>query len=125
MEKVLIVDGSENESLRLANQLSGTFAAKFSSASFRDDVLSILAEANFSLVVSDVEDSPDEGFWLHRSLRYCRPDIPLILLVSPDRPLRNVPQLDSTLRAAVVKPEYGQLKNAISRLGVLGAGLQS
>lgn len=120
MKRVLVLD--ENEDLRaiLAARIVMQFQAEVVSVSSRE-AINTLEETEFSLVISDVEDSEDEGFWPHRWLLNRHPRIGLILFISPDRMLRNIPQgFDSTLRGMAMKFEFSWLDQEIEKSGILG-----
>lgn len=118
MKKVLILD--ENADIRtiLSTRITQRFAVKAVAKSLKQ-ARQELELSEFALVVSDVEDSETDGFWLHRFLRENYPQTRLILFVSERRMLRNIPMFDSALCGAAVKFEYDVLDMEIAKLKIL------
>lgn len=120
MKRVLILDNDEDIQTILAARIGMQFQAETVALPQRE-AMTALKESEFSLVISDVEDSEEEGFWLHRWLLNHYPTTGLVLFVSPDRMLRNIPQgLDSVLRGMVLKFDFSSLDREIEKSGILG-----
>lgn len=120
MKRVLIIENNEDIQTILAIRVGAQFSAETIAVPLRD-AIQVLEESEFSLVISDVQDSVDEGFWLHRLLRVQYPNTGLILFVSSDRMLRNIPQgLDATLKGVVLKFDFDSLDREIEKSGILG-----
>lgn len=121
MKKVLVLDENEDIQAILTARIARQFQAEVVAAPPRKAIRT-LEEAKFALVISDVEDSQNEGFWLQRWLLDQHPRVGLILFVSPDRMLRNIPQgLDATLRGLAIKFEFDSLDREIEKSGILGS----
>ncbi|MBX3034500.1 MAG: hypothetical protein KF865_11300 [Bdellovibrionaceae bacterium] len=117
MKRVLVLEKNEDIRAILAIRISKTFQVQVVSQPLSQAIWE-LSQSDFSLVVSDVEDSENEGFWLHRCLAEHHPATNMILFISPERMLRNVPRIDSTVRAVVLKFEFERLIHEIKKLEV-------
>lgn len=121
MQRVLVLENNDDIRMVLTTRIAMQFQAEVVGLPLIE-AIGTLAEQEFSLVISDVEDSEEEGFWLHRWLLSRYPRTGLVLFISPDRMLRNIPQgLDSTLRGMTTKFEFDLLDREIEKSGVLGS----
>jgi len=119
MAQVLIIDNNEDFREIISRKLAILFDTSISVTSFCADTHKFLEADDLSLVISDVEDSISQGFWVHNYLRKFRPQVALAVFVDGHRILRNIPQLDSTVRIAVLKPDFQKLCTDIEKLGLL------
>lgn len=119
MAQVLVIDNNEDFREIISRRLAITFDTDVSVTPFCADTHKFLEAEDLSLVISDVEDSLSNGFWVHNYLRKFRPNIALAVFVDEHRLLRNIPQLDSTVRVVVLKPDFQKLCTEIDRLGLL------
>ena len=120
MSEVLIVEINEDIREILSRKLMALYATSVTACA-PSEAAKFLDAHDLAIVVGDVEDSLDSGFWIHDYLREMRPDIPLALFIDGHKPLRNIPPLDSVLKVAVLKPDFQKLYSEIEKLGVLHA----
>ena len=114
--RILVIDNDTALREVVAARLRATGGVEVVTAALDDDLIDLLKKPT-SLVISDVQDSETQGFWLHRYLADTKPSSPLILFVSPHRSLRNIPTNDRTLISAVLKPDVEKLMKVISMIG--------
>ncbi len=119
MAQVLVIDNNADFREIISRKLAILFDTGVSVTPFCADTHKFLEADDLSLVISDVEDSISQGFWVHNYLRKFRPKVALAIFVDEHRLLRNIPQLDSTVRIAVLKPDFQKLCTEIEKLGLL------
>lgn len=119
MAQVLVIDNNGDFREIISRFISNRFDVSVITTPFRADTHNLLEADDLSLVISDVEDANHQGFWVHNYLRKFRPDVALAIFVDEHRLLRNIPQLDSTVRIAVLKPDFQKLCQDIEKLGLL------
>lgn len=119
MAQVLVIDNNEDLREIISRLVSNRFDANVIATPFKADTHDLLGADDWSLVISDVEDAEYPGFWVHNYLRKFRPNVALAIFVDEHRLLRNIPQLDSTVRLAVLKPDFQKLCKDIEKLGLL------
>lgn len=120
MSRVLVIENNEDIREIILRKVVALYAESVTTCSLSEARCHLDAE-DLALVISDVEESKDLTFWISDYLRKFRPEIPLALFIDEYRPLRNVPKLDSTVRVAVLKPDFQKLASEIGTLGVLRA----
>lgn len=119
MEQVLVIDNNGDFREIISRLVSSRFNANVMTAPFCAATHNLLKTEGLSLVISDVEDADHQGFWVHNYLRKFRPNVVLAIFVDEHRLLRNIPQLDSTVRIAVLKPDFQKLCKDIEKLELL------
>lgn len=119
MAQVLVIDNNEDFREIISRFISSRFDASVITTPFSAETHHLLEIDNLSLVISDVEDADRQFFWVHNYLRKFRPDVALAIFVDEHRLLRNIPQLDSAVRIAVLKPDFLKLCKDIEKLGLL------
>ena len=119
MAQVLVIDNNADFREIISRKISILFDTSVSVTPFCADTHYLLEANDLSLVISDVEDSISQGFWVHNYLRKFRPEVALAVFVDEHRLLRNIPQRDSTVRIAVLKPDFQKLCAEIQKLGLL------
>lgn len=123
MARVLVIDNNAEFREIISRKLAFLFDTRVSVTPFCADTPKFLEADGLCLVISDVEDSISQGFWVHNYLRKFRPKVALAVFVDEHRLLRNIPQFDSTVRIAVSKPDFRKLCAEIKRLGLLRSKL--
>lgn len=118
MKRVLILENNEDIRTIVATKTAKAFRAEVVAGPL-SQALSELSKLEFSLVISDVQDDENEGFWLHRFLEKNCPRTKMILFVSDDRMLRNIPQIDSIILATVLKFNFERLVREIEKTNIL------
>lgn len=119
MAQVLVIDNNGDFREIISRLISNRFHASVITTPFQADTHNFLDAEDLSLVISDVEDADHLGFWVHNYLRKFRPSVALAIFVDEYRPLRNIPQIDSTVRIAVLKPNFQKLCTEVEKLGLL------
>ncbi len=119
MAQVLVIDNNGDFREIISRFISNRFDASVITTPLSADTHNLLEAHDLSLVISDVEDADHQFFWVHSYLRKFRPDVALAVFVDEHRLLRNIPQLDSTARIAVLKPDFQKLCQDIEKLGLL------
>ncbi|MBX3020151.1 MAG: response regulator [Bdellovibrionales bacterium] len=119
MGKVLVIDNNADFREIITRKIDRMFEVEVIATGFFPDIQLCLQDEDLRLVVSDVQDSGDPGFWVHNFLLKTRPNLPLALFIDEYRMLRNIPQKDSTARVFVLKPNFQKLCDEIEKLGVL------
>lgn len=119
MAQVLVIDNNEDFREIISHFISKYFNVSVVTTPFQADTYTFLKAEDLSLVISEVEAANHPGFWVHNYLRKFRPDVALAIFVDEHCLLRNIPQLDATLRMAVLKPNFQKLYSDIEKLELL------
>jgi DNA-binding NtrC family response regulator len=121
MASVLLIDDDSDMREIISYKLRRTYDVEVTAVPFDSNVALNLCHPDVALVISDVRAQISEGFWVHAFMKRIRPNVPLILFINGDALMRNIPVIDSVLRASIPKPNFDQLYAEVKSVGVLSA----